>query len=712
MAEKQTNKERLKEITAKIEEGVKEVFTSGKYADYLRTMSRFTRYSVNNRLLIYSQNPRASHVAGYQAWQTKFERHVVKGAKGITIIAPTPFKKVVEEEKLNPDTKLPILDENGDVMTEEKEIKIPMFKPVTVLDVADTDGKPLPVLAETLVGDVQNYEVFMEALRRSSPVPILFEPMDAGMDGYFSLTEQNIHLREDMSEIQTVCAAVHEITHAKLHNSDAEEQKSHRVEEIEAESVAYSVCAYYGIETDANSFGYLANYTQGKSIAELKASLGLIGKTADELITDIDRHYAEIMTEQENTIESSQPDIEQPYRYYITTEALAHGSYPLQENSVVNETVAPQVYEDSITAYGYIDYPEPLTAEQIAEYKLIPAGEAKVQELLPDPLVPVDVMHNYGYTDADMLPISKDRALELVERDVTLYMLYSDNTEEIVFDRSDIEDFDGLFGITHEEWDAVKDMIPPRDVEQRFMNNPVDAMAVYQLKEDAPVELLFTGLEWLDSPPDKANYTAVYTRDLVPDDDATRILENFYYIFNDDRPVDFTGHSLSISDIIALKQDGVVSYYYCDSIGFKELPDFGKENPLRNAEMLLEDDASMYDGIINNGKHVVSDIEFIARYIIMLKKGTIIDNAPPHELTKKIEGKVWNISCAESNVQPMQEKFRVTNIARDEETGNVLLRVLSETQPTNGAKIVSLRSRTIIYTYLEILSVQHKLTIT
>ena len=506
MPDKQTNKERLKEITERIEQGVKEVFTSGKYADYLRTMSRFTRYSVNNRLLIYSQNPHASHLAGYQAWQTKFERHVVKGAKGITIIAPTPFKKKIEQEKLDPDTKLPMLDENGDVMTEEKEIKIPMFKPVTVFDVADTDGKPLPVLAETLVGDVQNYDVFMEALRRSSPVPILFEPMNAGMDGYFSLAEQNIHLREGMSEIQTVCAAVHEITHAKLHNRDAEEQKSHRVEEIEAESVAYSVCAYYGIETDANSFGYLANYTQGKSIAELKASLDLIAKTADELITDIDRHYAEVMAER----------------------GVAE---------ITDET----------------------------------------KELPPDPFVPVDVMYRYGYTDADILPISKDRALELVERDVTLYMLYSDNSEEMVFDRSDIEDFDGLFGITREEWDAVKDTITPRDVEQRFMNNPADAMAVYQLKEDAPVELLFTGLERLDSPPDKANYTAVYTRDLVPDDDTTRILEDFYYIFNDDRPVDFTGHSLSISDIIALKQDGVVSYYYCDSIGFKELPDFGKD---------------------------------------------------------------------------------------------------------------------------------------
>ena len=183
MAEKLTNKERLREITARIEQGVKEVFTSGKYADYLRTMSRFTHYSANNRILIFSQNPKATHVAGYQAWQNKFGRHVVKGAKGITIIAPTPYKKKIEEEKLDPETKLPMLDENGDVIITEKEIRIPMFKPVTVFDVSQTDGKPLPVLAETLVGDVQNYEIFMEAIKRSSPVPIIVEPLQQNMDG-------------------------------------------------------------------------------------------------------------------------------------------------------------------------------------------------------------------------------------------------------------------------------------------------------------------------------------------------------------------------------------------------------------------------------------------------------------------------------------------------------------------------------------------------
>ena len=455
MPQNPTNKERLREITARIEQGVKEVFTSGKYADYLRTMSRFTHYSANNRILIYAQNPKATHVASYQAWQNKFGRHVVKGAKGITIIAPTPYKKKIEEEKLDPDTKMPMLDENGDVITEEKEIRIPMFKPVTVFDVSQTDGKPLPVLAETLVGNVQNFEVFMEAIKRSSPVPIIIEPMQQNMDGYFSLSGQNIHLREGMSEVQTVCAAIHEITHAKLHNADSGDEKSRRIEEITAESVAFSVSSYFNIETDANSFGYIANYVQGKSINDLKNSLDLIAKTADEIISDIDRNYAELMKERD------------------------------------------------------------------AEVNL--------------------------------------------------------------------------------------DEVPADDVEQRFLNNPADAIAIYQLKSDAPAELRFTGLAHLDSQPDKANYAAVYTGDLVPDDNTARILENFYCIFNDDRPVDFTGHSLSVSDIIALKREGVVSYHYCDSIGFVELPDFGKESPLKNAEMLLEDDYSMLDGRINNGKSALAE---------------------------------------------------------------------------------------------------------
>lgn len=267
MAEQQSNKERLKEITDRIEAGIQEMFQSGnvqKYEAYLRTMGRFHRYSVNNVMLILMQRPDATLVAGYNKWQNQFGRHVMRGEKGITIIAPTPYKKKIEEEKLDPNTQKPMLDENGDVIMEEKEIRIPMFRPTTVFDVAQTEGKPLPERVAnpvaTLTGDVENYEVFMEALRRSSPVPIRAGEMDADTDGYFSRTDQEIVYREGMSQIQTVSAVIHEIGHAKLHNygvqqaqtaaeagTELPKAKDRNTEEVEAESISCAVCAFSGL---------------------------------------------------------------------------------------------------------------------------------------------------------------------------------------------------------------------------------------------------------------------------------------------------------------------------------------------------------------------------------------------------------------------------------------------------------------------------------
>lgn len=304
---KPTNKERLQEITAGIEQGIKELFESDRFMAYLRTMSRFHSYSVNNQMLIHMQMPVATRVAGFNKWKNQFERHVKKGERGIKIIAPTPFKKKVEEMKLDPDTRLPVLDREGRAVIEEKEVEIPMFRPVTVFDVSQTEGKPLPQLAAELHGNVQHYEVFMEALRRSSPVPMEFEQMQ-GMDGYFSKEQQRVAICEGMSEVQTVCAAVHEITHAKLHNyekarleaargdetKEPPKPKDRRTEEVEAESVSYAVCQYYGIETGENSFGYIASWSNGKELPELRASLETIGRTSSSLITDIDRHFRDI----------------------------------------------------------------------------------------------------------------------------------------------------------------------------------------------------------------------------------------------------------------------------------------------------------------------------------------------------------------------------------------------------------------------------------
>lgn len=675
MAEKQTNKDRMREIVDSIENGIKELFESDKYQQYLSTMSRFHRYSVNNTMLIYMQRPDATHVAGFNKWRDQFGRNVLKGEKGIRIIAPTPYKKKVEEIKTDPETNAPVLDADGKAIIEEKEIRIPMFKVVSVFDVSQTAGKPLPQLAADLSGNVQQYEVFMEALRRASPVPMEIKPVARDTDGFFSIKAQSITIRAGMSEVQTVCAAVHEIAHAKLHDyehmtelaDDGETilvpgEKSRNTEEVEAESISYAVCQYYGIETGENSFGYIATWSKGKELKELRASLETINKTASELITDIDRHFAEICKERgidrENLAAAEQPSVEAPEAeklYMVDNDKYIHvqrsdtgidytiydaGSAKVLDGGVLDGTEqqlstaaleicklhnignAAPICLASLELLKDLQEANELplgAAEQITGAVAVPTDAADniLPELeqavpMPDPTLTVDDMRSYGYLDGDMLPLSKDRAVELLEHDITVYMLYPDNAEEMVFEAEDIIKHDGMFGVTRPDWDAVKGHIPPRDVERRFLNSPTDSMAIYQLRRDAPVELRFANLGSLAAPPDPANYEAVYTREVYPDDDTGRILENFYYIFNDERPGDFVGHSLSVSDIVALKQDGKVSYHYCDSMGFQELPAFQKpENYLKAAEMSMEDDYGMIDGIINNGpkQPTVADLE-------------------------------------------------------------------------------------------------------
>ena len=785
--EKQTNKERLKDITDSIERGIQDLFQSDKYAEYLRTMSRFHKYSVNNTMLIYMQKPDATLVAGFNKWRDQFERNVMKGEKGIKIIAPTPFKKKIEQEKRDPDTNLPMLDADGEVIIEEKEIKIPMFKPVTVFDVSQTDGKPLPQLASDLQGNVQNYEVFMEALRRSSPVPIEVIPIHDGADGYFSLDKQKIAIREGMSEVQTVSAVVHEIAHSKLHNQkkieepkDApkyqeveifdvpglfsngrltaadvpegmyvydlrgsdddpgqpitvenhvtvnhagsiitakpldlgeegrltfseeeglnfvggeisayrffnEQRKDRNTEEVEAESISFAVCAYYGIATGENSFGYIATWSKDKDLKELRASLETINSTSSELITDIDRHYGEIMKEREADLTITEPVLQPPTEealYLVDDTVYLHiqptdggWDYSLYDKetkklmdggvidtadieaspvssihgAVRTEVFALQGMTPTKVIFEDIALVDDLQAAQLPEVQTvesntIPTGgkeytgddalnntggdiideiARKVQEetpvqapdngYMPDPSMSIEAMNAYGYTDSDMLPLSKERALELFERDVPIYMLYDGNTEAMAFEAEDIVLFSGCFGITREDWDAIKDQIPPMDMEvvrqkreQAFHESPGDTYAIYQLKrDDATADIRFMNSDYLREKgiePQYENYELVYTGALTQDGSQIEKLEDLYRIFNIEHPQDFTGHSLSISDIVALKQAGVVSYHYVDSIGYKELTNFrNTDNHLKNAEMQVEDDYGMIDGVINNG---------------------------------------------------------------------------------------------------------------
>ena len=290
-----SREERMKDLTQRLEQGIRDVFESERFRDYLSVMSRFHTYSARNVLLIHMQRPNAARVASAKRWREQFERFINKGEKAIYIMAPIPIVKTVERQKLDPDTRAPVLDEDGQVITEKREVQVPRFRPVPVFDVSQTNGKPLPQLAQDLTGDVEQYEAFMEALRRTAPVPMEIKPMAENLDGYFSLEEQSISIRAGMSEVQTVYAAVHEITHSILHGQ--EDEKSRSTEELEAESVSYVVCQYCGVETGANSFGYLASWSKDKELSELRACLATINKTANQLIGEIDRHFAEVCKE-------------------------------------------------------------------------------------------------------------------------------------------------------------------------------------------------------------------------------------------------------------------------------------------------------------------------------------------------------------------------------------------------------------------------------
>ena len=673
------NREQLKEITDRIEAGIRDIFESGdmeKYRNYLRTMSRFHNYSLNNQALIHLQRPDATLVAGYNRWRDKFSRHVLRGEKGITIIAPTPYKKKIEQEKLDPDTKLPILDADGKIVTEEKEIEIPMFRPVKVFDYAQTDGKPLPERVASpvanLTGSVENYEAFMEALRRSSPVPVEFKPLSADMDGYFSPKSQSITLREGMSEVQTVSAAVHEIAHAKLHNYGLQQAaerkaKSRNTEEVEAESASFMVCAYFGIETGANSFGYVATWSKNAELPEFRASLDTISKTANGIITDVEKHFAEVCqergielpkdTEYELvTIPPSRTDAlafaadyaaflrrdlnvpdsaDRPTAEAVADRLLAGEDAELRKELVDFVKLADEIGIDD-GSHGLLErfnglfrqewrakeepQPEIETETPNVEDELPPLPELEQGYPMPDTGIGFSEMYQYGYTDGNtMLPLTKERAMELFMQDVPVFLLYGDNTEAMALDAEDISSHTGVFGVEREEWDAVRGVVTlseQADTEKLFLENPQDAFLIYQIRRGGELDAYrFMNYDYLQSKgvtPERGGYDAIYTGGFMDYGNARTNLDMIYQRFNVDHPADFKGHSLSVSDIVALKQNGVVSCHYVDSIGFRELPNFLKpENYLKNAEMLLEDDYGMIDGIINNGpkQPTVADLE-------------------------------------------------------------------------------------------------------
>ena len=754
MADKAVNtKNQVKEITDRLEEGVKNLFTGEKYLHYLKTMSRFHRYSTRNTVLIYMQKPDATLVAGYQAWQSKFGRYVKRGETGIKILAPTPFTIKKEQQKLDPDTRRPIIGSDGLPVTEEVEVRIARFKVIPVFDVSQTDGKPLPSLVEDLTGDVKHYELFLDALRAVSPLPIRFETMEPGTDGVCRMGD-SIGIRTSMSEVQTISAVIHEITHAKLHDLERLQQedetakpKDRRTEEVEAESVSYAVCQYYGIETAPNSFGYLAEWSKTRELKELNASLDIIRKTAAELIDSIDENFRTLAKERGIDLTPKEPDVamqapetdiavplptpsspteeqaktEKPYELgyghmgngltvwnrleekdgdYVTVAHIAPDRTVTFYDKDMPDTVKAQIEKTARTTEMNVsatqhtpvfntppesalqeqDTPEKLASdlhalmesydpdaywnytdkgeldtegmeqavkedrnaiavggkafEEIKQYlsditaeleespelhnllKVVqdlqhrltayaqqhhrlgnddikPAAQQAGQEitlkseldpdeLFPDPAISLSERDLFGYTDSAMLPLLKDRAVALYDADHTIYMLYPDNTEAMVFEREEMDDHKGIFGIEAKEWQSSREyaemknaiQISEASKEAGLLYGEGNRFGIYQLKSGDELHYHrwahFDELQKDGLTIDRANYELVYTALLT----EGTTLGDIVRIFNIDHPADFRGHSLSTSDIVVLKKDSEIKSYYDDGGPFVELLSF------------------------------------------------------------------------------------------------------------------------------------------
>jgi antirestriction protein ArdC len=519
--------EKLKEITDRLEQGITELFESERYKEYLRVMSKFHNYSFNNTLLIAMQKPDASLVAGFSAWKNNFGRNVMKGQKGIKIIAPSPYKVKQEMKKIDPHTQQPIIGKDGKPVTEEKEITIPAYKVVSVFDVSQTEGKELPDIAvDELTGDVERYRDFFATLEKTSPVPIGFEQIPGSSHGYYHLEDKRIAIQEGMSELQTLKTAIHEIAHAKLHdidlNAPENEQQpraTRRTREVEAESVAYTVCQHYGLDTSDYSFGYVAGWSSGRELSELKSSLETIRSAAAEIINSIDEHIAELSKAQdkEQTVEQEQPD----------KEKTAAPEQPKQE-APTQEKAA-------------------FTPETIYRVRRNPYSDSKENTYLLQAYVTQE--NGRAKMGAVLFTGTPQKRRELMGQ------LKSGELTE----------------------GQVKELYAKAQETAKTAEQDKDTFSIYQLKHgDETRDLRFEPYDRLQATGnsvDRANYERVYSAELTPGTS----LEDIYTRFNIDHPKDFKGHSLSVSDVVVLHQNGQDAAHYVDSFGYKSVPEFLQE---------------------------------------------------------------------------------------------------------------------------------------
>ena len=784
MADKNTvymsEKQKVKEITDKLEAGLKELFESEKYKSYLSTMSKFHNYSFNNTLLIAMQKPEATLVAGYQAWQKNFERHVNKGEKAIRILAPAPYKIKEERDKLDPVTGEMMFDENGMPQKEETEVTIPAFRAVSVFDVSQTDGKPIPELeVNELLSTVEGYEDFVQALMNISPVPIAFEDIPGDSKGYFSTAEKRIAVQENMSESQTLKTMVHEVVHSMLHDKEVNQSmdipvKDRNTKEVEAESVAFTVCQHFGIDTSDYSFGYIAGWSSGRNMKELKSSLDTIRKTASELITGIEGAMQELQLnremEQEHGKESillvhnedfseynlvsvrgmdsaelisalstmneedksnipsyleskgawtteladEQTEEAEEYhidvRYNMDTDELIDVKERMEQPIDTNLSVMGQAEQlinqleaekniftseerNLIVNYAYklddmnktrelaekLAYREQYAQQDVA----LTIIDAKAEiDALPDPMIGLSEMREYGYQWNEMLPLTQEKALELFEHDLPVYLLHTDGAESLAESRERIEEHEGIFGVEKETWNKAlkqqtkitlilmdeqereytypypvvavdieemggdrtavfKTSEPISDTDVAEIHNAfygtdlefeiekelgitwvesinyedgsvitpemarkeqllyasTDKYGIYQLKPNPELDSLrFEGTESLKrmgitkdnfDAIKPENYTLLYVGELSELQKETQgaTLEAIFEKFNLDHPEDFRGHSLSVSDIVVLHQNGQNTAHFVDSFGYTEIPDFLREQTPEKEEM-------------------------------------------------------------------------------------------------------------------------------
>ena len=727
MADKRADQ--LKEITERLEQGVKDIFTSEMYTKYLLTMSKFHNYSFNNTLLIAMQRPDATLVAGYNAWKNKFNRYVKKGEKGIQIIAPAPVKEREEREKIDKDTGLTVLNESGEPEIEVVERVIPRFRVTTVFDYAQTDGEPLPTLeVNELTARVKDYTLLKEAIEQVSPVPIRFGEIEGNAKGYYSHMDKEICVRADMGESQTIKTMIHEVAHAMLHDSDQMkqhgEEKDQLTKETEAESIAFTVCSALGIDTSDYSFPYVASWASGKELKELKDSMDTIRLTAADFLEKLETAVAERSVERMTAMEYAEKLIADKER----DKTVFDNS---QQNLIVN--FAYKLDDWAATEELANNLAAAVAAENTEEInRLMWEAEEKI-ESLPDGMIGLSEMHEYGYLKDDVLPLTKEGAREWHRLGERIYPLFQDGTAGDFASQEEIEQHDGIFGIKADAWSAIllekneeylEDeysrpdaaltvisreqalrlfdegkqiylirispwpvlvtgreeiergsdyfQIAKEDLEkdkQKTMENgekaPVEKLAVdlddfafdfdfYHYKDsvedrEQAVEALKEQIqagdvqpirEWLQAAVEesegesaekaaelitrldalvkeqkllsgrekqfgiyqitardpehdyrfmnldfvkrhgmevnRADYELVYTEPLTEKD----TLEAIYERFNIQRPTDFTGHSLSVSDVVVLNDGKSIKACYVDSIGFAELPDFFKERKM------------------------------------------------------------------------------------------------------------------------------------